>query len=74
MSDPMPGRSVNIYVPHDVAFDIAKMRKVTERVLNKLGCEGCHSGIFLNFRTLEDFVVNSKTLDVEALGAGGMRA
>ena len=74
MSDPMPGHSVNIYVSRDVAFDLDKMRKVTERVLNKLGCGGCHSGRFLIFRTLEDFVVNAKTLDVEELGAGGMRA
>ena len=72
-SDPMPSRAVNIYVPHDVAFDLEKMRKVTERVLNKLGCGGCHSGRILNFHTLEDFVVNAKTLDVEELGAAGLR-
>jgi hypothetical protein len=70
-SNPMPGHAVNIYVPREVAFDLEKMRRVTERVLGKLGCAGCHSGRILNFHTLEDFVVNAKTLDVEEVALRG---
>lgn len=70
-SNPMPGHAVNIYVPREVAFDLEKMRRVTERVLGKLGCPGCHSGRLLNFHTLEDFVVNAKTLDVEEVALRG---
>ena len=73
MSNPMPGHAVNIFVPREVAFDLEKMRRVTEQVLNKLGCGGCHSGRILNFHTLEDFVVNAKTLQVEELAMGGLR-
>jgi hypothetical protein len=41
------------------------MTVITEKVLGRLGCGGCHSGRILNFHTLEDFVVNPKTLEVE---------
>jgi len=71
MSDPMPGRPVNVYVSKDVAFDIEKMGKITRSVLGRLGCGGCHSGRLLLYHTLEDFIVNSKTLEVEELGGIG---
>ena len=72
-SNPMPGRPVNIYVPRDIAFDLQKMTRITAQVLGRLGCGQCHSGRILNFHTLEDFVVNPKTLEVEDLVHGGVR-
>lgn len=63
--DPVPMRPVNIFVPREIAFDLKKMTVITEKVLGRLGCGGCHSGRILNFHTLEDFVVNPKTLEVE---------
>jgi hypothetical protein len=68
MSNPMPG-VVNVYVSREVNFDLQKMQKITADVLNRLGCGGCHSGRILHFRTLEDFVVNPKTLEVNELSA-----
>lgn len=68
---PLPPRSdrVRIFVPHDVAFDLKKMNKITAAVLDKLGCGACHSGRILDFQSLQDFVVNPKTLEVnEAIG------
>jgi hypothetical protein len=41
------------------------MTRITANVLDRLGCGGCHSGRILNFHTLEDFIVNPKTLEVE---------
>lgn len=75
MSDPMPGRSVNIYVTRDVAYDLKKLEVVTRKVLGVLGCGGCHSGHILNFQALSEFVVNPQTLDVQELPAltAGMR-
>ena len=70
-SNPMPGRPVNIYVSKDIAFDLEKMGKITRNVLGRLGCGGCHSGRLLLYHTLEDFIVNPKTLDVEELGGVG---
>jgi len=73
ISDPMPGRTVNIFVPREVAFDLQKMNRVTAQVLGRLGCGQCHSGRILHFHTLEDFVVNAKTLEVEELMPGALR-
>jgi len=70
MSDPMPA-VVNVYVPKEASFDLQKMQKVTAEILGRLGCPGCHSGRILHFRTLEDFVVNPKTLEVQELGVLG---
>jgi hypothetical protein len=63
--DPIPARAVNVYVPREIAFDLGKMTRITANVLDRLGCGGCHSGRILNFHTLEDFIVNPKTLEVE---------
>ena len=66
---PLPPR-VRVFVPREVSYDLAKMHKVTAAVLGKLGCGGCHSGRILDFVTLEDFVVDAKTLNVtEVVGA-----
>ncbi len=70
---PLPPReSVRIYVSREVTYDLGKMAKITASVLERLGCPGCHSGRFLDFRTIEDFVVNPKTLEVAEL-PGGLR-
>ena len=70
-SDPVPWR-VTIHVTRDVAFDIKRMFEVTQKVLGRLGCEGCHSGRVLDYRIIEEFSVNPRTLDVhEVFGGGG---
>lgn len=64
--DPVPLRRVNVYVPREVAYDFGKMTEVTQSVLGRLGCGGCHSGRLIDFHIIEDFVVNAK-LDVREL-------
>ena len=63
---PLPPSSerVRVFVPSGVTYDLDKMHRITASVLGKLGCGGCHSGRILDFVTLQDFVVNPKTLDV----------
>jgi len=65
--DPIPMRRVNVYVPHDVTFNLDKMQQVTKSVLTRLGCPQCHSGRILDFRAIENFVVNGKSLEVSDL-------
>ncbi len=75
MPDPtaaLAGGIVNVYVPKDVAFDLAKMNKITADVLGRLGCPGCHSGRILHFKSLEDFVVNAN-LQVQEINALGVK-
>ena len=62
---PPSGDRVRIFIPNDVAFDLGKMNKITANILDKLGCPACHSGRILDFVSLQHFVVNPKTLDVE---------
>jgi hypothetical protein len=64
-----PSGRVRVYVSRDVAFDLGKMGRVTANVLNRLGCTGCHSGRVLEFVTMEDFVINSKTLEAQEVVA-----
>jgi hypothetical protein len=68
-----PGAPVRIFVSHDITYDLAKMNRITASVLAKLGCGGCHSGRVLHFQTIQDFVVNPRSLEVmEAPSASGM--
>ncbi len=71
---PLPphGERVRVFVPHDMAYDLNKMNKITADVLNKLGCGGCHSGRILDFVSLQNFVVNSKMEVHEFNGMHGL--
>ncbi|MBZ5538123.1 MAG: hypothetical protein LAO31_19395 [Acidobacteriia bacterium] len=69
--DPVPLRRVNIYVTRDVAFNIKKMNQITDSVLKRLGCDGCHSGRVLDYHIIEDFVVNPQSLEITELPGGG---
>ena len=65
-------RAVNIYVSREIAFDFKKLTQITAKVLGRLGCEGCHSGRMLLYHTLEDFVINPKTLEPEEFAPRGL--
>jgi hypothetical protein len=62
---------VRVYVSHETAFDLEKMNKITATVLGRLGCLGCHSGRVLDFVTIEDYIVDPKTLEVTELMPNG---
>lgn len=61
---PLPPKEVRVLLTRDVAFNLDKMQKITAEVLGRLGCGGCHSGHILDFRVIQDFVVDSNTLKV----------
>jgi hypothetical protein len=65
---PLPPSQVRVLLTRDVAYSLEKMQKVTATVLGRLGCGGCHSGHILDFRVIQDFVVNPKTLEVTEVG------
>ena len=64
---------VRIYVPSSASNDFEQMQKITATVLGKLGCPGCHSGRILDFITLQEFVVNPATLEVQELSPAGLQ-
>jgi hypothetical protein len=51
-------RTVYIGVPKRISDDLKHMNRVTEQVLGKLGCGGCHSGFDLRF--IDPFIINEK--------------
>lgn len=51
---------IQVTVPVSVANDLKKMRKVTETVLGRLGCSGCHSGFDIRFLDESRFRFNEK--------------
>jgi hypothetical protein len=51
-------RVVMVSVPSSVANNFDKMTKVTQSVLNKLGCGTCHSGRILQFIQEDSFWVD----------------
>jgi hypothetical protein len=66
-----PGSRVSIQVPTKALYDLESMQKITQQVLDKLGCGRCHSGRILDFRELAQFVVNPATLEVNEFPGGG---
>jgi len=66
-----PGRRISIHVPTKALYDLEAMQQITRSVLDKLGCGGCHSGRILDFRELEEFVVNPQTLEVNEIRTTG---
>ena len=68
---PLPPVSnrVRVYVPHDALYDLEKMHTITKSILTKFGCGGCHSGRYLDFVALNEFIVNPKTLEVHEFTA-----
>jgi hypothetical protein len=69
-----PGDVVRVYVTREIAYDLHKMNRVTANVLNKLGCGGCHSGRFLDFKIIEDYVINPATLEAEEVVGAARRS
>ena len=65
---PLPPRGrVTVHVPTKVLYDLEAMQRITASVLDRLGCQGCHSGRILEFQEIEQFVVNPETMDVHEL-------
>lgn len=53
-------KAIHITVPASVAFDLRQMNKITETVLGRLGCPGCHSGFDLRFDFERQFNFNEQ--------------
>ena len=58
-------RTILVTVPASVAYNFDKMQKVSQTVLGKLGCPGCHSGFDIRFIMERQFRFNEKLEMVE---------
>jgi hypothetical protein len=53
-------QAVRVTVPMEVMYDLKKLQKVQQSVLDRLGCSSCHSGFDIRFIHHRDFVVDQK--------------
>ncbi|MCB0906328.1 MAG: hypothetical protein KDB63_04325 [Nocardioidaceae bacterium] len=61
---PLPPIDVTVRVPIEILRDLDAYQKVERSILGKLGCEGCNSGILVNWRHFEEWFV-TPDLDVQ---------
>jgi hypothetical protein len=58
---PVTGSNVvRVTIPASVAYNFDNITKVTQTILGKLGCLGCHSGRDIRFIIEDDFRVDEK--------------
>jgi len=50
---------IRVRIPATVAYDLGSMNKVTQQVLNELGCPKCHSGFDIRFDLEQFFAFNA---------------
>lgn len=68
---PLPPRAVSIYASREVLWDLGRFTKALESILDRAGHTGCTSGLQLDWRQFEQFVINDK---LEAVPFAGDRA
>jgi hypothetical protein len=56
---PLPPRevAVTVHIPGDILGDLDKFQKVQASVFNQFGCGNCNSGVVIDWRRFEEFVV-----------------
>jgi hypothetical protein len=63
---PLPPRevAVTVHVPPEVLGNLDSFQKVQASVFGRFGCPGCNSGIQIDWRQIEEFVVTPE-LDLQ---------
>ena len=62
------GKTITVYVPHEVAYDLEKIQRVQAALVNRLGHTTCYSGYDIYFKQEEIYSVNARTLDLNPVG------
>ena len=65
---PLPPQqvSVTVHVPPEILSDLDSFQQVQASVFGRFGCPGCNSGIQIDWRQIEEFVVTPQ-LDLQAV-------
>ncbi len=63
---PLPPRevAVTVHVPPEILGNLDSFQKVQASVFGRFGCPGCNSGIQIDWRQIEEFVVTPE-LDLQ---------
>lgn len=65
---PLPPRqvAVTVHVPPEILGNLDSFQKVQASVFGRFGCPGCNSGIQIDWKQIEEFVVTPE-LDLQAV-------
>ena len=71
---PLPPRQVDVtvHVPPEVLGDLDSFQKVQASVFGRFGCPGCNSGIQIDWKQIEEFVVTPE-LELKAVAPVGQQ-
>lgn len=65
---PLPPQqvAVTVHVPPEILGNLESFQKVQASVFGRFGCPGCNSGIQIDWKQIEEFVVTPE-LDLKAV-------
>jgi hypothetical protein len=68
---PLPPRqvAVTVHVPPEILSNLESFQKVQASVFGRFGCGNCNSGIQIDWKQIEEFVV-TPDLNLRAVGPG----
>jgi hypothetical protein len=71
---PLPPRqvAVTVHVPPEILGNLDSFQKVQASVFGRFGCPGCNSGIQIDWKQIEEFVVTPE-LDLRAVAPGAQQ-
>ncbi len=49
--------AVTVHLPGDILGDLESFQKVQASIFDRFGCGGCNSGILIDWKRFEEFVV-----------------
>lgn len=71
---PLPPRevAVTVHLPQEVLGDLESFQKVQASIFDRFGCGGCNSGILIDWRQFQEFVVTPE-LEVQPVALASRR-
>jgi hypothetical protein len=71
---PLPPRqvAVTVHVPPEILGNLESFQKIQASVFGRFGCPGCNSGVQIDWKQIEEFVV-TPDLEIQPVTAGLQR-
>jgi hypothetical protein len=59
--------TITVHIPRDVGNDLAKIQKIQQALVSRLGHPGCYSGFNILFQQEVEFAVNPASLELSPI-------
>jgi DNA replicative helicase MCM subunit Mcm2 (Cdc46/Mcm family) len=64
--------NVTVHIPGEILGNLESFQKVQASVFDRFGCGGCNSGIVIDWKRFEEFVVTPE-LNIDAVAPSRLR-